>query len=107
MFAHLLLSLMLLQSSQIPMPLDQNPMTLSEEMKQFLDRRVDRNLPQMERLQALVSAVFHSKELSFSYVPATRTAIETYQTRGGNCLSFTLLFISMARYVNLDALGIV
>jgi Flp pilus assembly protein TadD len=103
MLAPLLVGMLLLQSPRVLLPPDQNPMTLNEEMKQFLDRKVDRNLPQMDRLQALVSAVFHSNELSFSYVPATRAAIDTFQTRGGNCLSFTILFISMARYMNLDA----
>ena len=80
-----------------------NPMQMSPEMKQFLDTNVDRGLPPMERLRSLVSAVFQSHELNFSYAPVSRTAIETFTNRNGNCLSFTLLFITMSRYLNLDA----
>lgn len=101
MLAPMILSLALLQS--VPPPAEINPAELSPEAKQFLDSNVDRNLPQMERLQALVTAVFHSSELHFVYAPATRTAVETFNTRSGNCLSFTFLFVSMARHLGLDA----
>jgi tetratricopeptide (TPR) repeat protein len=103
MLACLLLSLTLVQPLQAILPTDQDPIKLSPEMKQFLDKKVDRGLPQMERLQSLVAAVFRDAELNFKYSADSRTAIETFTTRSGNCLSFTLLFISMARYMNLDA----
>jgi Flp pilus assembly protein TadD len=103
MIACLLLSLSLLRPIWAAVPQDQNPMDLSPEIRQFLDKKVDRSLPQMERLQALVSAVFRSNELSFTYAPATRTVIETYTQHSGNCLSFTFMFISTARYLGLDA----
>ncbi len=80
-----------------------NPISLSPEMKQFLDSKVERGLPPMQRLQSLLAAVFQSDELNFSYAPVSHTASETFKTRNGNCLSFTLLFISMARHLNLDA----
>ncbi len=103
MIACVLLSLSLLRPVWAAAAQDQSPMDLSSEIQQFLDAKVDRGLPQMERLQALVSAVFRSTELSFTYAPVTRTANETYTERSGNCLSFTLMFISMARYLGLDA----
>jgi tetratricopeptide (TPR) repeat protein len=101
--ACLMLSLSLVHPMQATPPAAPNPMDLSREMKLFLDRKVDQGLMPTERLQALVSAVFHDSELNFTYAPETRTAIETFTHRNGNCLSFTLLFISMARYLNLDA----
>jgi len=103
MLSHMLLALLLAQSMPAGVLKGQNPMELSQEMVQFLDRKVDRGLPPLERLQALVTAVFQDPELNFTYAPVNRTAMETFATRQGNCLSFTLLFISMARHLNLDA----
>ncbi len=103
MITCLLLSLALLRPLAAEIPQNQNPMELNPEIRQFLDQKVDRYLPQMERLRTLVSTVFQSNELNFVYVPATRTVIETYNEHSGNCLSFTLMLISMARYLGLDA----
>ena len=78
MLACLILSLTLAQPLQVVLLSEPNPMELSVEMKQFLDRKVDRGLPQMERLQALVAAVFQDSELNFTYAAESRTAIETF-----------------------------
>jgi transglutaminase-like putative cysteine protease len=86
--ASLTLSLSLVHPIQDTPPAVPNPMDLNLEMKQFLDKKVDRGLMPMERLQALVSAVFQDSELKFTYAPETRTAIETFTHRNGNCLSF-------------------
>jgi tetratricopeptide (TPR) repeat protein len=80
-----------------------NPLELNPEMKQFIKTKAERGLPPLQRLHSLVAAVFQSNDLHFSYAPVTRTAAETFESRNGNCLSFTLLFISMARHLNLDA----
>jgi tetratricopeptide (TPR) repeat protein len=101
--ACVLLSLYLLSAQGTALPPENNPMELSPEMQAFLDKRVDRRLEAMQRLESLVSAVFHDNDLNFIYSGDTRTAIETFTSRNGNCLSFTLLFITMARYLNLDA----
>jgi Flp pilus assembly protein TadD len=103
MFARLLLGLLLIQPIGLAAQSEQNPLDLSPEIKEFLDKKVGRGLPPMECLQALVSAVFQENELNFQYAPVTRSAAETFAERGGNCLSFTLLFVSMARHLNLDA----
>jgi Flp pilus assembly protein TadD len=101
MLAFLILSLALIQA--VPPKVDLTPLELSPEVELFLHQKVDQSLPEMERLQALVSAVFQSNELHFVYAPVTRTALETFTSRGGNCLSFTMLFISMARHLGLRA----
>ncbi len=102
MLASLILGLVLTapQSPAEPLP---NPLELNEEMRQFLDKNVERILPPLERLQALDAAVFRDNALNFSYLDETRTAAETFTSHNGNCLSFTLMFIAMARYVGLDA----
>ena len=103
MLASLILSLALVHPQAVAVQVEQNPLLISPEIKQFLDKKVDRNLPPMERLQALVAAVFQDSELKFTYSPESRTAIQTFENRSGNCLSFTFLFIAMARHLNLDA----
>ncbi len=103
MFPCLLLTLCLaLPLGQDPVS-DQDPLALNTEMQIFLDQHVDRGLPEMDRLQSLANAVFQGRDLSFTYSNETRTAIGTFQSRNGNCLSFTIMFIAMARYLNLDA----
>ena len=82
---------------------EEDPLQVSEEMKQFLDSKISRSGDSMVRLQDLVQQVFRENALGFSYEPHTRTAAETFRQRGGNCVSFTFLFIAMARYLGLDA----
>ena len=102
MLAHLLLGWFLWAPQAGTLP-DTNPLAMSPEMRAFLDTRVDRGLPPYQRLEALVSAVFQDPQLNFSYSTETQTATETFHSRNGNCLSFTILFIAMARHLNLDA----
>ncbi len=80
-----------------------NPLELTPEVRSFVDYKVDRTLLPMPRLEALVTAVFQDSALGFGYAPETRSAAETFASRGGNCLSFTILFIAMARHLELDA----
>lgn len=82
-------------------PLD--PLVVSPAMEQFLETKVHRELPEMQRLQSLMNAVFGTSGLEFAYAPVSRTAGETFALRSGNCLSFSLMLIAMARHVGLDA----
>jgi Flp pilus assembly protein TadD len=55
----------------------------------------------VQRLQELL---FGPDHLNLQYDDLrTRTAIETFQDRQGNCLSVVSLYISMARYLGVDA----
>jgi Tfp pilus assembly protein PilF len=81
---------------------DMNPLELNAEMQQFVDARISRSQLPMQRLTGLVSAVLNHDGLGFTYSPVSRTAVETFHARDGNCLSFAFLFISMARYLDLD-----
>ncbi len=90
-------------TGQTPVPLDEDPLRVSDEMKQFLDAKIGRTGDSFERLQTLVQTVFRDNELKFSYEPQTRTAADTFSKKSGNCVSFTFLFIAMARQIGLDA----
>ena len=84
---------------------DIDPLTLTPEMKAFVDARIGGRQTRRARLLSLQRAIFDPEEgLGIAYgSAATHTAAGTFETRSGNCLSFTLLFVSLARYVGLEA----
>jgi Flp pilus assembly protein TadD len=90
-------------TGEAPVPLDEDPLRASAEMMQFLETKVSRGSDSLERLQTLVQVVFRDNELKFSYEPQTRTAADTFSKKSGNCVSFTFLFVAMARQLGLDA----
>jgi Flp pilus assembly protein TadD len=76
---------------------------VSPEMQAFLDRHVARRASPVSRLRQLVRAVLDAKSLGLVYDETTRTAAETFRARRGNCLSFSSMFLAMARRVGLRA----
>jgi Flp pilus assembly protein TadD len=77
-------------------------LALSEDMKRVLDESVMGTKNQKDRLIALVRLIDQNIRYDVtedSY--ATKTAIETYETKSGNCLSYSNLLVSMARYAGL------
>lgn len=79
-------------------------LTLNDEIRSQLDERIQNSWSDTRKLEALRHYLFSSDRLGIEYDPQeTRTAIETYEARSGNCLSLTNLFIAAARYVGLDA----
>lgn len=83
---------------------DVDILELSPEMARFLVRRVSPRQSVEAQVDALLDAVFGKKGLNITYdSTATRTAIETFKAKNGNCLSFTILFVAMARHLGLDA----
>ncbi|MGV8961314.1 MAG: tetratricopeptide repeat protein [Stenotrophomonas sp.] len=57
-----------------------------------------------QRLHRLVDLVFQPQGLGLQYDPdATLSVAETYASGRANCLSFTLLFVALARQAGLDA----
>lgn len=85
-----------------PLEGEEHPLELSPEMAAFLDERIPYANQPMERLRRLLDLVFNNHELGFKYATVTHTAIQTFETRTGNCLSFTNMFIAMARHLGLD-----
>ncbi len=78
-------------------------LAVSPEMREFLDRNVTRNASDELKLTQLVSAIMDSKTFGVTYDTTTRTSSETFRARQGNCLSFSTMFVAMARDVGLRA----
>jgi len=82
---------------------EQEVLAVSVEMKEFLDTHVDRKTGPNLRLRQIVQAIINSGTFRVEYAGATRTAAETFHGKRGNCLSFSIMFVAMAREVGLDA----
>lgn len=80
-----------------------NILDVSPEMAAFLDEHVDRDGSQNERLAQLILAVIGGDRFRLAYDGSTRTAQGTFDNRRGNCISFTNMFVAMARNVGLKA----
>ena len=79
-------------------------LALSEDLKRFVDQRIDPEWRSSKKLGELREILFAPELFAIEYeLGDTKTAIETYRSRSGNCLSMTNLFIAMARYSGLDA----
>jgi Flp pilus assembly protein TadD len=76
-------------------------LAVSDEMRAFLDKHVDRKGSDSLKLHLVVSAVIEENTFGLVYDDKTRTASETFHARLGNCLSFSIMFVAMAREVGL------
>ena len=76
-----------------------DPLAVSPAMKAFLDEQIDPGMQREPKLRRLQDAIFDPEEgLGIRYGAfGTFTAAETFDKAAGNCLSFTLLFVSLAR----------
>src|SRR5690606_37625787 len=74
-------------------------MTLPDGLRQALDaRRADRALPMREQVQGLLDYMIADDGLALRYQEQPTLGIaDSYAQRRVNCLSFTLLFVAMAR----------
>ncbi len=84
---------------------DVDVLELDLEMARFLVRHVHTSRDPQDRLRELMEAIFdRRKGLGITYEDTgTKTAVETFRSKSGNCLSFTILFVAMARHIGLDA----
>jgi Tfp pilus assembly protein PilF len=74
------------------------PFLVTDEMRTWLDERVDRRLRYEPRLDALLQALLSPDQLGVTYDASfTGTAPEVFARRRANCLGFTNLFVAMAR----------
>lgn len=94
-----------LGAAEAPAPIAAEPVMLavSAEMREFLDTHVDRRGSGKVKLHHLVSAIIDSGTFGVKYDDTTRTASETFRLKQGNCLSFSAMFVALARDVGLDA----
>ena len=78
-------------------------LALNDEMRDYVASKVKGNPQARSRLKKLIRGMIEDGLLALDYDPnLTYTAIETFQNRQGNCLSFSILFASLAREANLD-----
>lgn len=81
---------------------DEAVLAVSAEMQDFLKAHVGRTGDRGTRLRQLAHAIVGEGRFGLEYDETTRTAAETFRTRRGNCLSFSNMFVAMARRVGLD-----
>ena len=89
-------------SSTVRLPKEE-PLAVDQQMIAFLQQHVDRRATEALRLQQLVFAVISDGSFGLQYTEHTRTAAGTFHGRNGNCLSFTNMFVAMAREIGLKA----
>jgi Flp pilus assembly protein TadD len=82
---------------------DHQVLAVSAEMRDFLDRHVARGASSVPRLRQLGRAILNEAAFGLRYDETTRTAAETFHARRGNCLSFSNMFVAMARHAGLKA----
>ena len=76
---------------------------LDDEMRAFVADHVDGSRAGRERMRRLLSAMIESGLMSLDYDDAkTKTARQTFHDRVGNCMSFTALFVALAREADLQ-----
>ena len=90
-------------ASDVPELETADVLALDADMLAFLDENVNRNHGYFLKLHELVYAIISEGSFGLEYDKSTRTAAETFASRMGNCLSFTNMFVAMAREVGIDA----
>ena len=81
---------------------EEEVLALSPEMLSFLDTHVYRRASDYVKLHQLAYAILNKGTFGLEYDEITRTAAETFRLRQGNCLSFSNMFVAMAREVGLE-----
>lgn len=81
----------------------ENPLAYTPEMREVASRAAGSGGP-LEKLRRLQDYLFDKKQFPFNFESSgTHTAVEAFETRNGNCVSFTSLFIALARSVGIEA----
>ncbi len=80
------------------------PFALTEEMVAWAHEAVPDGIPKAQKVDRLLEALVSLKGLNLEYkAEYTGTASEVFENRQANCLSFTHLFVAMARALELEA----
>ena len=78
-------------------------MALNDELRDYVATKVNDDPQARSRLRKLIRGMIDDGLLTLDYdANRTHTAIETFESRQGNCLSFSVLFAALAREANLD-----
>lgn len=77
---------------------------LTDEIRAFADENIRPKLSDLRKMEKLVDLIFDKRFLSLTYEnDYTRTAVEAFESQSANCLSFTAMFVAMARHVGLTS----
>lgn len=80
------------------------PIRLDASIIQWANENISRHTPSDHRLKILLDKLQHDETLAFEYRAGyTGTAQEVFETGQYNCLSFSMLFVSLAREIGLPA----
>jgi len=82
---------------------DEEVLAVNAEMRAFLDEHVHPKAADQVKLRELIEAIITTETFNLQFNDRTRTASEAFRLRTGNCLSFSNLFVAMAREVGLKA----
>ena len=91
-----------LPDAPVVVPTADEAFALDAEMQEFVAPLKGIREPR-QRMQALIAALEARGMFSLDYAEVTRTAPGTFHDRQGNCLSFTMLFVTLARAIGLPA----
>jgi tetratricopeptide (TPR) repeat protein len=91
-----------LESVAVAVPTREQALGLDGEMRAFVAQLAALRAPEA-RLAGLVNGMAARGLFSLEYAEVTRTAAATFHERQGNCLSFTMLFVALARAAGLSA----
>ncbi|MFL9584689.1 tetratricopeptide repeat protein [Stenotrophomonas sp. AB1(2024)] len=88
-----------------PIPSPEQILAIPPDLRDMLQQRVIApTLSREQRVVRLVHLIFDEDAMHLEYDPyATHTLAETWQTHRANCLSFTLMFVTLARAAGIDA----
>lgn len=79
-----------------------NPFEINEEIKVKIEKSVFPNDPPYLRFRKVLRYLYTNGFLNFDYdINSTLNAQETYERKQGNCLSYTGLFVSLSRHLNI------
>ncbi len=78
-------------------------LAVDADMRLFIDKFVDRKGRNDLKLEELIRAIISDGSFDLQYDESTRTAAGTFAAHSGNCLSFTNMFVAMARDAGLEA----
>ncbi len=83
---------------------DIDPLSLSDELKQRLDKFVGLARDDRTRIERLQDFLYGENQLAIEYsAERTHTAMELYESRSGNCLSAMNLYVALARHLGVEA----
>lgn len=75
-----------------------------ELLKQLRDNVINKSYSRERRMKLLVDYIFSKQGLGLEYDSSvTRTVEQSFRDRKGNCMSFTLLFVTLAREAGVSA----